>query len=93
MGLVNVACLAGAVILAERRGGRLLALATALFLVLSTRALPVEASYEILNSWAGLFPFVLMLFVACRSPASSSRFTRHTWYRPSPRARSPWRGW
>jgi hypothetical protein len=61
---VNTACLAGSVVLADRRGGRVLALATALGLILATRALPVEAGYEPWNNWAGLFPFAFLLFLA-----------------------------
>jgi hypothetical protein len=64
MGAVSAACVAGAVVLAARRGGPGLALATALALILTSRSLPVEVPYEIWNAWSGVFPFTLLLFVA-----------------------------
>lgn len=64
MGAVNAAAVVGSVVLAARRGGRPLALATALGLALTARALPVEAGYEVWNCWAGLFPFSFLLFLA-----------------------------
>lgn len=64
MGAVNAACVAGAVLLAARRGGTGLGVATALVLVLLSRSLPVEVSYEVWNCWAAVFPFTLLLFVA-----------------------------
>jgi hypothetical protein len=69
MAAVNVAAVVGSVLLAGRRGGRPLAIATALALALMTRALPVEVGYEVWNPWAGLFPLAFLLFlgwsVAC----------------------------
>jgi hypothetical protein len=64
MGAINVACVVGAVLLAGRRGGPPLGIATALALVLVSRSLPVEVSYEVWNCWAGVFPFTLLLFAA-----------------------------
>jgi hypothetical protein len=64
MGLVNVACLAGSVALAARRGGWPLAAGTAAALILVARALPVESGFEVWNPWDGLFPFAFLLFLA-----------------------------
>jgi hypothetical protein len=64
MGLVNTACVVGCVALARRRGGLALMLAVAVGLALMLRSLPAQAVYDILNPYAALFPFTLLLFVA-----------------------------
>jgi hypothetical protein len=64
MATVSAASVIGAVVLANRRGGLALAVATALALVVMSRSLPVEVPYEIWNCWAAVFPFTLLLFVA-----------------------------
>jgi hypothetical protein len=63
MGAVNLACVAGTVALARRHGGELFMVAVAAALALTARALPTEVPYEIWNTWAGIFPFVLLIFV------------------------------
>jgi hypothetical protein len=64
MGAVSAACVAGSVLLAERRGGPGLAVVVAGALIVACRSLPVEVPYEIWNAWSGVFPFTLLLFVA-----------------------------
>src|SRR4051794_459568 len=64
MAAVNVAAVVGSVLLAGRRGGRPLAIATALAVALMTRALPVEAGFEVWNPWAGLFPLAFLMLLA-----------------------------
>ena len=64
MGAVNTACVVGVVVLAARRGGPPLAIATAVAIPLMCRSLPVEVQYEVWNCWAGIFPFTLLLFLA-----------------------------
>jgi hypothetical protein len=62
--VVNTACVLGAVALAQRRGGFALMFGVALAIPLMSRSLPPEALYDLLNPWAALFPFTLLLFVA-----------------------------
>jgi hypothetical protein len=64
MGLLNVLCMFGIVILARRRGGTPLMLATAIALVLMCRSLPSESLHDIWNPYAPVLPLVLLLFVA-----------------------------
>jgi hypothetical protein len=64
MGLVNLLSLAGVMVLARRRGGDLLMLATAVALPLMLRALPPMVYADIWNSSAPLVPFVLLVFLA-----------------------------
>jgi hypothetical protein len=63
-GAVSTAAVVGAVAIAGRRGGWPLALVTAAAVVLICRSLPAEIPYEVWNCWAGVFPFMLLLFVA-----------------------------
>jgi hypothetical protein len=63
-GVVNVACVIGAVALAHRRGGAPLALATALAVPVMLRSLPGETYSDPWNSSAPLMPLVLLFFVA-----------------------------
>jgi hypothetical protein len=64
MGMINAASVAGSVLLANRRAGLALGMATAGALVLMCRSLPVEVPYEVWNCWAGVFPFTLLLFLS-----------------------------
>jgi hypothetical protein len=64
MGVISAACVMGVVALAHRRGGRELAVAAALGMVLLNRSVPVEVPYEVWNCWAGLYPFALLLFLS-----------------------------
>jgi hypothetical protein len=64
MGIVNTAAVAGAVLLARRRGGIGLMLLTALVLAVMTRSLAPEVLHDIWNPSAGLMPFTLLIFLA-----------------------------
>ena len=63
MGLVNVACVVGAMALARRRGGWPLMLALAAALPLMLASLPGDAYSNIWNSSAALMPFTLLVFL------------------------------
>jgi len=63
MGLVNLASLAGVMILARRRGGDLLMIATAVAFAVMLRSLPPEVYADVWNSSAPLVPFVLLVFL------------------------------
>jgi hypothetical protein len=63
MCLVNVLSVIGCVALARRRGGLLLMLAVALGIALMCQSLPTEAMHDIWNPAAGLFPFLLLIFL------------------------------
>ncbi|HEY2398536.1 MAG TPA: hypothetical protein VGH78_06035 [Solirubrobacteraceae bacterium] len=63
MGLVNVASIVGAVVLAQRRGGRLLMFMSAAALALMSRSLAPEVLHDVWNPSAGLFPFTLLIFL------------------------------
>ena len=62
--LVNVACVIGVVALAQRRGGRALALVTAGAVGLMLASLPAESYSDIWNPSVPLLPFTLLLFLA-----------------------------
>jgi hypothetical protein len=62
-GLVNVACITGTLILAHRRGGMPLALATAIAVPVMTGSLPQQTHADIWNSSAPLFPLLLLIFL------------------------------
>jgi hypothetical protein len=62
--LVSIACVAGIVLIAGRRGGLWLGVVAAVGVALACRALPVEVPYEVWNPWAPMFPFMLLL-VCC----------------------------
>ena len=64
MGLVNTACVMGSVALARRRGGLGLMVAVAAGIAITLRSLPANAPYDLLNPYAALLPFTLLLFVA-----------------------------
>ena len=64
MGVVNTLAIIGCVILARRRGGLVLMFAAALGIALMCQSLPTESLHDIWNPAAGLFPFLLLIFVA-----------------------------
>jgi hypothetical protein len=61
---VNVLALTGSIVLAHRRGGLALALATAIALTLMCGSLPAETLHDVWNPSAALLPFTLLLFVS-----------------------------
>lgn len=63
MGIVNVLAIIGCVALARRRGGYPLMFASALGIALMCQSLPTESMHDIWNPAAGLFPFLLLVFV------------------------------
>jgi hypothetical protein len=63
MGIVNVLAIIGCVALARRRGGYSLMFASALGIALMCQSLPTESMHDIWNPAAGLFPFLLLVFV------------------------------
>lgn len=63
MAVVNVACVAGAVALARRRGGVWLMAAAAVGIGLMCRSLAANNFYDIWNPSAGLFPLLALIFV------------------------------
>ncbi len=63
MGAVNTLAIVGAVALARRRGGLILMFATALGIALMCQSLPTEAMHDVWNPAAGLFPFLLLIFL------------------------------
>ena len=63
MGAVNTLAIVGCVALARRRGGLVLMVATAVGIALMCQSLPSEAMHDIWNPAAGLFPFLLLIFV------------------------------
>ncbi len=63
MGALNTLAIIGCVALARRRGGLVLMFATALAIALMCQSLPTEAMHDIWNPAAGLFPFLLLIFL------------------------------
>lgn len=63
MGVVNSLAIVGCVLLARRRGGLALMFATAVGIALMCQSLPAEAMHDVWNPAAGLFPFLLLVFV------------------------------
>jgi hypothetical protein len=63
MGVVNTLAIIGCVALARRRGGVVLMFATAVGIALMCQSLPAEAMHDIWNPAAGLFPFLLLIFL------------------------------
>jgi hypothetical protein len=62
IGVVNVACVIGACVLARRRGGLPLLLATAIAIPVMTASLPASTHSDLWNTSAPLFPLVLLVF-------------------------------
>jgi hypothetical protein len=63
MGVLNTLAIIGCVALARRRGGLILMFAAALGIALMCQSLPTEAMHDIWNPAAGLFPFLLLIFL------------------------------
>ncbi len=63
MGIVNTLAIIGCVALARRRGGLVLMFATAAGIALMCQSLPTEAMHDIWNPAAGLFGFLLLIFL------------------------------
>ena len=63
MGAVNTLAIVGCVALARRRGGLVLMFATAVGIALMCQSLPAEAMHDVWNPAAGLFPFLLLIFL------------------------------
>jgi hypothetical protein len=63
MGAVNALAIVGAVALARRRGGLVLMFAAAIAIALMCRSLAAETFHDVWNPSAGLFPFLLLIFV------------------------------
>jgi hypothetical protein len=63
MGVLNTLAIVGCVALARRRGGVVLMLATAAGIALLCQSLAGEAMHDIWNPAAGLFPFLLLIFL------------------------------
>jgi len=63
MGVLNTLAIIGCVALARRRGGLILMFATAVGIALMCQSLPTEAMHDIWNPAAGLFPFLLLIFL------------------------------
>lgn len=64
MGVVNAACVMGAVALARRRGGDALMVAAAVGLALACASLPPETIHSVWNPSAAQLPFALLVFLA-----------------------------
>jgi hypothetical protein len=63
MGLVNITAIVGVIVLARRRGGRVLMFITAIAIVLMSRSLAPEVLHDVWNPSAALFPFALLIFL------------------------------
>jgi hypothetical protein len=63
MGIANTLAIIGAVALARRRGGLVLMFAAAAGIALMCQSLPTESLHDIWNPAAGLFPFLLLIFI------------------------------
>jgi len=63
MGIANTLAIIGCVMLARRRGGLVLMFATAIGIALMSQSLPTEAMHDVWNPAAGLFPFLLLIFL------------------------------
>jgi hypothetical protein len=63
MGAVNTLAIIACVALARRRGGLILMFAAAIGIALMCQSLPTEAFHDIWNPAAGLFPFLLLIFL------------------------------
>lgn len=64
MAAVNALAIVASVALARRRGGAVLAVATAVALALMCGSLPPETLHDVWNPSAALLPFTLLLFVS-----------------------------
>src|SRR5947209_17662847 len=64
MGIVNLGCIVGSLMLVRRHGGAPLMLAIALAVALMARALPAELFHDSWNPAAGVLPLMLLMFVS-----------------------------
>ena len=64
VGVMNLACVAGVVALAHRRGGRALTVAAAVGLALTLASLPGDLPSDVWNSSAPLLPLLLLVLLA-----------------------------
>jgi len=64
MGAVNTLAIVGSVALARRRGGLVLMFASAVAIALMCQSLAAETFHDVWNPSAGLFPFLLLIFVS-----------------------------
>ncbi len=64
MGAISLLSVLSIVFVAHRRGGRGLMFLTAVGMVMTQRSLPAEVPYELWNTWAGLMPFIALIFIA-----------------------------
>jgi hypothetical protein len=69
MGVVSSLCIVGCVILARRRGGHVLMIATAIGIALMCQSLYAEVFHDVWNPSAAMFPFLLEIFI-CWSVAA-----------------------
>jgi hypothetical protein len=63
MGVANTLAIIGVIALARRRGGRALMFAVAIAVVLMCVSLAPEVFHDVWNPSAGLFPFMLLIFL------------------------------
>jgi hypothetical protein len=63
MGAVNTLAIIACVALARRRGGLVLMFATAVGIALMCQSLAAESFHDVWNPAAGLFPFLLLIFL------------------------------
>lgn len=63
MGIVNTLAIVGVIALARRRGGRALMFAVTIAVVLMCVSLTPEVFHDVWNPSAGLFPFMLLIFL------------------------------
>jgi len=63
MCIANTLAIIGCVALARRRGGLVLMFASAIGIALMCQSLPTEGMHDIWNPAAGLFPFLLLIFL------------------------------
>ena len=64
MCIANTLAIIGCVALARRRGGLVLMFASAIGIALMCQSLPTEGMHDIWNPAAGLFPFLLLIFLS-----------------------------
>jgi hypothetical protein len=74
VGVVNVACVMGAVGVAHRRGGRPLMFAVAIAVPLMLASLPADVYSDVWNPSAPLLPFMLLIFLAWSVACGEVRF-------------------
>jgi len=73
MGVVNCLCIVICVVLARRRGGILLMIATALGIALMCQSLSAEVFHDVWNPSAAMFPFLALIFLSWSVAAGDYR--------------------